>query len=273
MPDFEFDSRRYLFEISDVTESASADRPPVLLLLPRSSGPLGIAPFIDRLASQHRIAQHLEDPAVEEGPAHGGLTIEWFAQQTRALLDAIEVDSAHLVCHSTGCGTGQALAASAPDRIASLSLITPWTHADSHLRTMQTLRQAAARSLDPQQYQHFNAATLFPPLYRQQQANGFARIASDATADEKRVQTFVDRLDAILAFDARPLWPDIRCATLVMCAQDDQLMPPWFATETADGIAAAQLHRFDYGGHMLPETRGEDVARVLLNFLAGVEAS
>lgn len=273
MPDFEFDNRRFYFEISDVAESANADRPPLLMLLPRSSGPLGIDPFVNKLASQHRIVRYLEDPAVEEGPANGGLTIEWFAAQTQALLDAIKVDSVHLVCHSTGCGTGQALAASAPDRIASLSLITPWTHADTHLRTMQTLRQAAARSLDPQQYQHFNASILFPPLYRQQQADGFARIAADATADERRVQTFADRLNAILAFDTRPLWRDIQSATLVMCAQDDQLMPCWFAKETAAGIAGAQLHHFDYGGHMLPETRGDDVARVLLAFLAGVEAS
>ena len=184
------------------------------------------------------------------------------------MMRAVGFERAHLVCHSTGCGIGQAVAAAHPEQVLSLVLTSPWTHGDDYLTTMQNLRKAAARDLDPVQYQRFNAALLFPPEFRREHATAFERMALDARGQRADAADFARRLDAILAFDARALWASIRCPTLVLSARDDQLMPSWFAADAAAGIAGARLTLFDGGGHLLPETRTGEFVDAVLAFLA-----
>ena len=51
-------------------------------------------------------------------------------------------------------------------------------------------------------------------------------------------------------------------------AADDQLMPAWFGTELAGLIPDASHLALDGGGHMLPETRGQELAAAISDFLA-----
>ena len=55
-----------------------------------------------------------------------------------------------------------------------------------------------------------------------------------------------------------------------MTAADDQLMPPWFGAELAALIPGAAHRALDGGGHMLPETRGDELADAVVDFLGTV---
>ncbi len=96
---------------------------------------------------------------------------------------------------------------------------------------------------------------------------GFNRLATEALARPHDATEIARRLDAILAFDARPLLSVIQSETLVMVAKDDQLMPSWFAAEVGNGIASAEVVEFDGGGHMLPETRTTEFVATVSAFL------
>lgn len=244
--------------------------PPVALVLPQSSGPTGRAPLIDGLARQHRVLTFDQRGSGRSDAAPAQQNMASMADDLCRLLDELALDRVHLVCHSTGCGIGQSLASAWPDRVARLVLSAPWTHGDPYLSAMQNLRKAAAAALDPEQYERFNAALLFPPQFRRDHEVGFAAMARQARTHPQDAADLARRLDAILAFDARTLWPRIRCPTLVLVALDDQLMPPWFARETAAGIHAAQLHELDAGGHMLPETRTPEFLHQVSTFLVGM---
>jgi len=239
----------------------------LMLLMPQSTGPLGTRPLVNALAERHQVITLQHRGTGRSGPAPSELSIDDLADDAIAVLDALGLDRAQLVCHSTGCGAGLSTAARWPDRVSALVLATPWTHADSHLTTMQSLRKAAAQALDPQQYARFNAALLFPPDYRRAHSDGFTRMAREAITSPQDPDAIARRLDAILAFDARALWPMIDCPTLVVSAGDDQLMPDWFAEQTAANIEGAELVEFTRGGHMLPETRREDFTATVLAFL------
>lgn len=241
---------------------------PLVLLLPHSTGPNGRQALIDGLARLHTVVTYSRRGTNHGVTAPGELTMTAQAADVVELLGVLDVGQAHLVCHSTGCGIGLSVAAHHPERVTGLVLAAPWSHADDYLTAMQTLRKAAAHALDPEQYARFNAALLFPPTYRRTHAVGFAQQANEAHGNPQDAVEFARRLDAILAFDARPLWPAIRCSTLVMVAGDDQLMPPWFAAEAASVIRGAELVEFDEGGHMLPETRTDDFVAAVLDFLA-----
>lgn len=246
---------------------------PLVLVLPQSSGPHGHAALIEELSRRHRVLTWDQRGTGRSDPAPPGQSIESLAQDLSALIEALGFARAHLVCHSTGCGVGQALAAAHPAQAASLVLASPWTYADPHLTVMQNLRMSAARVLDAESYAWFNSALLFPPQYRREHQAGFARLAIGARDTPQDAADIARRLKAILDFDARTLWPSIHCATLVMTACDDQLMPSWFAREAAAGIAGAQLREFDGGGHMLPQTRSAQFADAVLAFVAQAQAA
>ena len=94
-----------------------------------------------------------------------------------------------------------------------------------------------------------------------------ARAAALAKDHPHNASAIAARLDAILAFDARGLWPAIKCPTLVMVSPDDQVMPRWFGIDAARAITGAQLFEFDGGGHMFPETRTQVFLETVHAFL------
>lgn len=241
--------------------------PPVLLLLPQSKGPLGLGPFIQHLAGRHDVITYDQRGTGRSSPAPANQSMGSQGDDVVGLLDALNLGQVNLVCHSTGCGIGLSIAANHPERVNRLVLAAPWTFADAHLTTMQNLRVAAARSLEPVQYARFNAALLFPPDYRREQQAGFEQLAGEAADMAQNADEIERRLNAILAFDARPLLPSIRSKTLVMSARDDQLMPIWFAAEAADTIPNAELRALDGGGHMILETRAAQTSDRILTFL------
>lgn len=241
--------------------------PVLLLLLPQSRGPVGLAPLLDRLTRRHTVITYDQRGTGRSSPALPDQSMVAQARDAIALLDAVEVERAALLCHSTGCGIGIAAAADHPARVSAMILAAPWTHADDHLTIMQNLRMTLADTLEPTPYQRFNAALLYPPEYRRAHAAGFAHIANRAPDYPHDAADIARRLSAILAFDARPLLARITAPALLVTAQDDQLMPPWFADEAAAAIANARLVRVDGGGHMLLETRSREIADLVLDFL------
>ncbi len=240
------------------------------MLLPQSGGPVGVGPFLDRLAARFRVIRYDQRGTGRSAPvtAPGGMTMAGRAGELAGLLDGLGIDRAHLFCHSTGCGIGLAFAASRPDRVAGLVLANPWSHGDAHLTTMQRLRVAAARALDPYRYAWFNASLLFPPEHRRAHAEAFETLASAAAPQD--ADGIEARLESILAFDARPLAPSLSCPAMIATAADDQLMPPWFGAELAALIPGAAHLALDGGGHMLPETRGDALAEAVAAFLGTI---
>ena len=253
-------------EGGDIHYEESGSGAVLAMLLPQSAGPIGVGPFCDRLAGRFRVVRYDQRGTGRSAPVTvpEGLTMAGRAAELAQLFDALEIERAHLFCHSTGCGIGLSLAAVSPDRVAGLVLANPWSHGDAHLATMQRLRVAAARALDPYCYAWFNASLLFPPDYRRTHAEAFETLARNAVPQD--ADQIEGRLEAILAFDARPLAPGLNCPTLVVTAADDQLMPPWFGAELAALIPGAAHRALEGGGHMLPETRGDTLASVVADF-------
>ncbi len=265
MPHAEISGGRLHYEI--IERGLNTKQTALALLLPQSTGPIGLESFIDRLARHHNVITYDQRGTGGSSPMSDTMSMATQATDFIGLLDALGVQRTALLCHSTGCGIGLSVAAKHPERVTALILASPWTYADAHLTTMQRLRIAAARALDPIQYAYFNAALLFPPDYRRAHQAGFERLATKALERPQDANEIEHRLSAILAFDARPLLPTIRSATLVISARDDQLMPIWFASEAVHTIPDSELLELDGGGHMILETRATEVSENILQFL------
>jgi aminoacrylate hydrolase len=240
---------------------------PLVLLLPQSSGPVGVGPFVEGLAGQFSVIRYDQRGTGGSPPPSdpAAVTMRDRAREVVELLDALGITQAHLFCHSTGCGIGIAFASAYPERLDRLVLCNPWAYADAHLTTMQNLRVAAARALNPQDYATFNASLLFSPGYRRAHAAGFA--AQAAAASPQDADQIASRLHAILAFDTRKLTPAIDQPALVVAADDDQLMPHWFGRDIAASLPNGLYVEMRGGGHMLPETQTEPLVELVTDFL------
>ena len=91
-------------------------------------------------------------------------------------------------------------------------------------------------------------------------------MAKNAVSSPQDADAIEKRLNAIVAYDARLTAREIKCPTLLCAADDDQLMPIWFARELVELIPDAKLMAFKGGGHMLPETRAEALNEAIVNF-------
>ena len=239
----------------------------LMLLMPQSSGPLGVEPFIHGLAERSSVVSYDQRGTGQSAPppTAGPVSMAERADEVIGLLDALSIERTSLFCHSTGCGIGLAFAAAHGDRLNRLVLVAPWEYGDPFLTTMQTLRINAAKALDPEVYARFNASLLFPPTYRRLHEARFSEQAAEAAP--QNAKEIAGRLNAILAFDSRPHLPNINCPTLVISAEDDQLMPAWFGRSIAKNIPNAKYVELAGGGHMLLETRTAELLGLVSDFL------
>lgn len=252
----------------DIYYDVKGSGPPLVLLMPQSTGPVGTGPFADGLAGAFTVITYDQRGTGQSAapPAGGAVSMAERADEVAGLLDALAIPAANLFCHSTGCGIGLAFAAAAPGRTMRMVLAAPWEYGDPFLTDMQQLRVAAARALAPSDYARFNASLLFPPGYRRRHEAGFTLQAERAKPQD--AGQIAGRLNAILAFDSRPLTPGIDCHTLVMTAEDDQLMPSWFGRAIAQRMPNGRFVELAGGGHMLPETRTAEMLALTADFLA-----
>jgi aminoacrylate hydrolase len=81
-------------------------------------------------------------------------------------------------------------------------------------------------------------------------------------------EILASRIDAIVDFDRTSDLPGIKTPTLVICAKDDILTPPYFTDELARLIPGAERVILERGGHCASETCTEAFNDAVLRFIA-----
>jgi pimeloyl-ACP methyl ester carboxylesterase len=154
----------------------------------------------------------------------------------------------------------------APQRVARLALLDTSARADTPEQSAARRTQMALASqgrfsqvLDAQ----------FPRLVgRSRRTDTSLRELLDLMAQEVGVAAFTRQQTAIMGrMDSRPTLGGIRCPTLVLVGEDDELTPPERAVEMAEGIAGARLVSVPRCGHMSTLEQPDEVTRALLEWL------
>jgi pimeloyl-ACP methyl ester carboxylesterase len=155
----------------------------------------------------------------------------------------------------------------APERIAKLALF------DSSARP-DTAEQSAAREKFVAMAQAGRLGevveTLTPRfLHRNRQHDdALKRVVRDMAA-ETGVEAFVRQQKAIMArMDSRPLLAAVRCPTLVIVGDGDELTPPELAKEICAGISGARLVVVPDCGHLSTIEKPDAVNAALAEWLS-----
>ena len=194
-------------------------------------------------------------------------SIDQMAAEVAGLMDALDIERAHIVGMSTGGAIGQTLAIEQPQRVARLVLCSTWTHCDPWFRRLFEARREMYRQCGPALHAMFHPLWLYPPDYIN---------AHDAEIDEERrkaagnappAEVSIGRINALLAFDRRAGLPRIQAPTLVMASDNDYITPGYYAEALARAIPGARLVIPRGGGHSFTKTRPEAFNRAVLEFL------
>ena len=241
---------------------------PVMLV----SGLSGFASFwadlVPSFAKSFDVVTHDHRGIGQSDLTRSGFTVDRMAADVIGLMDALDIERAHIVGHSTGGAIAQTLAIEHPKRITSIVLSASWTKPDAYFRRFCGLRKDILLRLGPSAYVQSNTLFLYPGWFvsrnnerlRQQEAQQLAVFPPSEVA--------ASRIDAILAFDRTESLSRIKTPTLVIGSEDDIVTPSYFSEELARLIPGAEIKMFPRGGHAFTQVRAREFNQAVLPFLS-----
>ncbi|MEM1177407.1 MAG: alpha/beta hydrolase [Acidobacteriota bacterium] len=201
--------------------------------------------------------------------------IDDHAPDVLRLLDALDIESAHLLGTSYGGEVAVVASATAPERFRSLALVTavdrtPPGMAESSRQTQELVRQV----LGGQSSQAFRDALLedfYSPAYRRSHAEDLrTRQRRTAALPHSWYEGLLGILRSLEDFDFTAELGRIQAPTLVVHAALDAVMPTARVQALADGIAGAELRVHPTSGHALVVEDPGWLAATYLDFLSGL---
>lgn len=218
------------------------------------------------LARFHRVVR-LDLEGSGRSPATGALTIASFAADVTALMDALEIPTAHLCGHSMGTIVCQHIAAEQPERVKSLVLLGPLAEPPEAARQAIRDRAGAAREggMAPIADTLVEVATSAETKAHQPAAAAFVReilMRQDAEGYARTCEALAAATSADLAA--------IRCPTLLVTGDEDGVSPPPAVKALGARIRGSRLLVLSGCGHWTPIEKPAQVNATLLNFYCSI---
>ncbi len=183
------------------------------------------------------------------------------------LMDALKIDQADLVGHSTGGAVGQHIALRYPDRLRRLVLSCSWAGPDPLFIETFVLRRQILLSCGPQAYYMLGSLLASPANWIRDRFKSLEDYVAANMAGFPGLEIELSRLSAVMSHDLRSRVHEITAPTLVIGALDDQLTPAGFQRELAERIPGAKLELLTGGAHFCPITATDTYNQLLLDFL------
>ncbi len=224
---------------------------PLLLIMGLSGDILAWANQITILKQHFTVIAVDNRDAGRSGAGTDGYAIADMAGDALAVLDALEVNAAHVLGFSMGGMIAQELALNHPARVKKLILYA----------TSSGLATAHASVFDPWEWVVHNDAegdVLAKFVLSMVMTENFLRdeaMVTQAMALRKAhpypqsPDSFSRQASAVRGFDASERFTNISAQTLVLVGERDVLVPPWHSGELAAGIPGARLETLEGGGH------------------------
>jgi 3-oxoadipate enol-lactonase len=235
---------------------------PPLLLIMGMSGTFAHwnEPFLEQLRASFEVIVYDHRGVGQSSPLQGELSTALLARDAAGLLDALELDAAHVLGISMGGMVAQELALAAPARVRTLALgCTYCGGPGSSLASSAVMQRLAQAMSSGDRAQAVRAAweTNLSPAY-----------AADAAAFELfrniravPVPVIMAQVQACLAHDTSARLNELQMPTLIVHGTADEMIPVENAELIHRYIPGSRLEIFEGIGHLffweLPEHSAE----------------
>jgi pimeloyl-ACP methyl ester carboxylesterase len=240
--------------------------PPLLLIMGMSGTALHWPePFLAPLRRDFEVIAYDHRGVGASSRLEGSLTITQLAEDAAGLLDALELDSAHVLGISMGGMVAQELALARPERVRTLSLGCTYCGGPGSSLASPTVIQRL--------YDAMASGDRERSLRTAWEINVSAGIAGDddayaafrAIAQQRpvAVPVIMAQMQAVVAHDTSARLPGLRMPALVVHGTEDQLLPVENGRLIASLIPGAQLEILEGVGHMFFWERPERSAELV----------
>ncbi len=194
-------------------------------------------------------------------------SVDQMAQDAIRLMDALGIERAHWVGHSTGGAMGQIVAQDHKDRLGSLVLSATWSGPDPYFRRAFDARKEVLLSLGLKEYTRHSMLSLHSPWYISRNEALISEQENFIAGSGQPVEIMKRRIEAICAFDRRDRLSEITAPTLVIVAEDDMVTPRYLSDEISESVAGAETVVLPTGGHFMPHIVTDDYNSAVGGFL------
>lgn len=245
---------------------------PTLMLVPGLGGTAAAyRNQIPAFAKHFHVVVHDHRGAGQSSLSRIRYSVDQMADDALKLMDALGIEKAHYLGHSTGGAMGQALAIDHPDRIDGLVLSATWAKSDTYFKRAFAARKQALATGGAEAYLRASNLALFPPWYINEHIADLEAMEAFGIKNFGLPEIWESRIDAISAHDRSAGIGKIRHRTLVIVAEDDMVTPLYFSKQLAAAIPNATLKTLKTGGHMCMITVAEEYNRAVLDWLNAIE--
>jgi len=251
----------------EIYTETHGDGPDLLLVAGLGGRHEFFANQIEPLSKHFRVTVHDHRGVGKSTPDKVVVGAEHMADDLLLLMDALDIESAHLLGHSTGGAIGQHIALKSPERINKLVLSGSWAGPDAYFTQLFVARREILINCGPAAYITMGSYLATPAWHLQGQISSPRSFLNDRVKAFPGLEVELSRLAAVVAHDLRSQVHKISHNTLAIGAKDDQITPFSFTEELADKIPNASLIMLEHGGHFAPMTSSAEYNQHILNFL------
>lgn len=178
-------------------------------------------------------------------------SIELFSRDTLALMDALEIDDAHVLGVSQGGMVALQMALDAPDRVNMLVLCAT-THGGPNITypDMEVIQFLAQRSGTPEERFEKGFQLSFSEEFRASNSPVLDRIRERLLANRQPDYAYQRQAMAPMDFNAEPYLDGIDPPALVITGSADRVVPPANSKRLAKKLPNAQLMTLEGAGHL-----------------------
>jgi aminoacrylate hydrolase len=255
---------------TEIAYNVVGEGEPVLLVAGIGGAGSYFKPNVDAFAAKHKVVLH--DHRGTGGSRQDRITysVPQMTDDMVALMDALDIESAHVVGHSTGAAMAHDMALRFPDRIKSAVLYAGWATSDAYFKRCFDVRKRVLEQSGPLHYVKTTPLFLNPPWWV---SANIARLEAEepaAAAALAPADIMVSRIDAICSYSPGEDLRKITCPSLITCAKDDHLTPLFYSEKMAKLMPNADTFYFETGGHAVSQVLPDQFNTLVLSYLDAV---
>jgi aminoacrylate hydrolase len=176
-------------------------------------------------------------------------TTALMAEDVVAVLDALEISVAHMLGFSFGGAIAQELALAHPSRIDRMILSNSFARVTASMSEELHLWKNMAQDDRMDQFCSDLVAQVFSPEHLKKHSREVMAFRLAMMASPPSALGLLRQIEAVEAHDTRDRLASLHCATLVVGASNDRVVPVALSEELCSEIPHATLRIFSRGGH------------------------
>lgn len=195
------------------------------------------------------------------------LTVKSMAADTIGLLEALDIERAHVSGVSLGSCIAQEVTLARPDLVASLQLHGTWARTEGYAGRKFRAQIRLIEMLDMRDFYEINVLWFITPEFFDRHPDKVRAQIDAIVANAPSRESLIEQYQADIEHRTLERLPRINAPTLVTVGDWDVAVPPMYGREVAEAIPGAEFVVVSEGGHLYNMENPVEFNRVTLEFL------